>query len=119
MPHTEPLEPRRLYAKGLDPTFGDGGRVPLSEDYRLLGVLATHGEVYVDTFHAKRGRRQIFKYSDAGVLDTAWGTNGYVVTHVIPGSTGEALVSDPLTMVRDNRTGGLLLGSSDDRTLTL
>lgn len=108
--HIETIEARRLFAATLDATFGTGGNLAFPLDRAVLNVLATGGEVYVQVYQRPRERIVIFKYNEDGTLDTAWGRGGYVVPKFTSNNGDGISVIDELTLVRDGRTGGLLVG---------
>ena len=114
MSHIESVEARRLFAVTPTPdvSFASGGRLSFPIDQPVLDVLATHGEIYVQVYQRSRSRIAVFKYNDAGVPDTAWGRGGYIVPTLLFEQAQKQIFT--FAMVRDSRTGGLLLGGVND-----
>ncbi|HEX8325355.1 MAG TPA: hypothetical protein VF595_15745 [Tepidisphaeraceae bacterium] len=115
MTHIEHVEGRRLCALAPDAGFGTGGQIALPSSYIPFNLLATHGAIYVDTHDQQRENRHvIFKFTNKGRRDTAWGRGGYVVPGLFPGySTG----NPGYDMAYDTRTGGLLIGNTENAVL--
>ena len=102
-----------MSAERLDTTFGIDGHAKLPDYLTLNGMLATHGSIYVDAYNYKKDRRLIYKYTDAGVMDMSWGSGGYIVPHAVTSTKDAAGQNNPVTMVYDPRTKGLIVGFAD------
>ena len=77
--HVESIEPRRLMSAGIDTSFGTRGVVQPPNANAVYGLLAAGGAVYAETSLAVDGVSAgsgIYKYTDAGKLDTTWGDHG-------------------------------------------
>ena len=112
MRHVEPVESRVLFsALPVDPTFNGGKAVAITTGVDQT-VLATHGSIWAFGFNQRRQAYYLYKFTDAGTLDTTWGTGGLIR----PASTNGRHEPDALfhpQLVYDARNKELLLATGD------
>ncbi|MDB5325292.1 MAG: hypothetical protein JWM57_861 [Phycisphaerales bacterium] len=81
MTHIEAMESRRcLAANGLDTTFGTNGALTLPGGVVTHGAFVSYPGGYIVEAEATSGTDYLYKITDAGKIDTTWGTGGRVAT---------------------------------------
>ena len=107
----EPLESRRLLAAGdIDPTFGDGGAVPLDFVPRLVVPLADGQVILVDDNDDPDEINRLLRRNadDDMTLDTTFGTQGIVslAPSIIEDINAAIILKDGKILLGGSRTDG-------------